>query len=332
MAGPQRVAPSATVAKNPLPVPPSAPVIRRAQPVRPLVNMNRNLLHAPLSKVMRNPQPVPYAEPVMENPSRASPSAILVGGHLYAHGVLIRGTLVVPYAEPVMENPLRAPLSGTPMDTSQQAPYAEHIMENPLRAPPSTPVIEDTLPAPHAHSAMERPLTAPHSATVMNNQLRMPVEGRRGHVTRPTHDTPGPHCKPEDVNIRQKCWELLMTFQLRRETIMKWGILLRSPISKWRKELAEGLCEGMTIIKAYMDELKHAMPDRQRCLNSRVWHLRVLLSTLLDVGIDFESMPAPVCILEFLRDNPCQFSDQFRHVIRQTYLDGESLQLGVARS
>ena len=270
LAGPQRVAPSATVAKNSLPVPPSAPVIRRAQPVRPLINMYRNLLHAPPSITMGNPQPVPYAEPfpenplrvppsiamgnprlvpyaepVMENPSRASPSGILVGGHLYAHGVLIGGTLVVPYAEPVMENPLRAPLSETPIDTSLQAPYAEHVMENSLRASPSTPVIEDTLRALHAHSALERPLTAPHSATVMNNQLRMPVEGQPSHGTRPTHDAPGPHCQPEDVNIRQKCWELLMTFQLRRETTMKWDILLRAPISKWRKELAEGLCQAM---------------------------------------------------------------------------------------
>lgn len=322
MAGPQPVASLATVAKNP-------------QPVRPSVHVNRNPLHAPPAISMRNPWSVPYAEAVMEimeNPSRAPPSAILVRGHLYAHGVLIGGALVVPYAEPVMENPLCAPPSGIPMDTSLQAPYAEPVMDNPLRAPPSSPVIEDTLRASHAHPAMERPLSAPHSATVMNNQLKMPVESQPSHGTQSTPDAPGPHCKPEDVNIKQKCWELLMTFQLRRETIMKWGILLRAPISKWRKELAESLYEGMTIIKACMDELKHAIPDHQRCLNSRIWHLQILLSTLLDAGIGFESMPAPVCILEFLRDNPCRLSDQFHNVICQTYLDGESLELGMARS
>lgn len=242
----------------------------------------------------------------MENPSPAPPSVILAGGHLYVHGVLIGGALVVPYAGPVMENP--------------------------LRAPPSTPVIDDTQGASYAHPAMESPLTTPHSATIMHNQLKLRAESQTSHETRPTIEAPASHCKREDANIKQKCWELLMTFQLRQETVMKWDILLRDPISKRRKELAEGLHEGMMIVKACMNELNHAVPDRQHYLNSHIWHLRILLSTLLDVGIGFESITAPVCILEFLRGNPCQFSDQFRNVIRQTYLDGESLELGVART
>lgn len=171
----------------------------------------------------------------------------------------------------------------------------------------------------------------------MNNQLSMPADGQPSHGTQPTRNAPGPHCKPEDLNTKQKCWDHLMNFQLKRDTIVKWDILLRDPISEQRKELAEVLCEGMSIIKACMDdkecmdELEDAMPDRHRYLSSRVWNLQILLSTLLDTGIGFEPMPAPACLLEFLRDNPCRFSDQFRNVIRQTYLDGKSLELGAAR-